>query len=37
MIIEFEYELNRGWVYNKKEIIGETNFVVPTKWLKIQT
>lgn len=30
----FEYELNRSWVYNKyDDIIGETNFVVPTKWL----
>lgn len=34
MIIECEYELNRGWIYDEEEIIGETNFVVPTKWLK---
>ena len=33
--IEFEHELNRKWIYdNKEEIIGETNFVVPTHWLK---
>lgn len=32
--IEFEYELNREWIYDEDgEIIGETNFVVPTKWL----
>lgn len=32
--IEFEYELNREWIYDEdEEIIGETNFVVPTKWL----
>ena len=34
MNIEFEYELNRGWIYNKERIIGETNFIVPTNWLK---
>lgn len=34
MIIECEHELNRGWIYDEEEIIGETNFVVPTKWLK---
>lgn len=33
--IEFEHELNRKWIYdNEKEIIGETNFIVPTHWLK---
>ena len=33
--IEFEHELNRKWIYdNEEEIIGETNFVVPTYWLK---
>ena len=33
--IEFEHELNRGWIIDEKteEIIGETNFVVSTKWL----
>lgn len=33
--MEFEHELNRAWVWDKhqEEIIGETNFVVPTKWL----
>jgi hypothetical protein len=31
---EFEYELNREWIYDEGEdIIGETNFVVPTEWL----
>lgn len=35
MNIEFEYELNRNWIYdNDEETIGETNFVVPTDWLK---
>ena len=31
-----EYELNRAWIYDEEddEIIGETNFVVPGKWLK---
>ena len=34
MRIELEIELNRAWIYNDKdEIIGETNFIVPTKWL----
>lgn len=33
--IEFEYELNREWINDEDgEPIGETNFVVPTKWLK---
>ena len=33
--ITFEYELNRAWIIDKEteEIIGETNFVVPAKWL----
>ena len=32
--IEFEYELNREWIYDDDgETIGETNFVVPTAWL----
>ena len=32
--IEFEYELNREWIYDDDgETIGETNFVVPTEWL----
>ena len=31
--MEFEHELNRGWIYDEEEdIIGETNFVVPTEW-----
>ena len=31
---EFEHELNRGWIYDEDgEVIGEINFVVPTKWL----
>lgn len=35
MKVEFEYELNRAWINDKDgEPIGETNFVVPTKWLK---
>lgn len=34
MIIECEHELNRGWIYDEEEIIGETNFIVPTNWLK---
>lgn len=36
MRIEFEYELNRAWIIDKDtdEITGETNFVVPAKWLK---
>lgn len=30
----FEHELNRGWIYDEDgEIMGEINFVVPTKWL----
>lgn len=33
--IEFEHELNREWINDEDgEPIGETNFVVPTKWLK---
>lgn len=32
--IYFEHELNREWIYDDDgEPIGETNFVVPTKWL----
>ena len=33
--MEVEYELNRAWVYDDgvDEPIGETNFVVPAKWL----
>ena len=35
MKLEFEYELNREWVYNDdEEVIGETNFVVPADWLR---
>lgn len=34
MNIECEHELNRRWIYDEEEIIGETNFIVPTKWLK---
>jgi hypothetical protein len=34
MKINFEHELNRAWIYDEDgETIGETNFVVPTKWL----
>ena len=35
MKIGVEFELNRGWIYDNEgeEIIGETNFVVPSKWL----
>lgn len=35
MGIEIEYELNRAWIYgeNEDDIIGETNFIVPEKWL----
>ena len=34
MKVIFEYELNRAWVNNDDgEPIGETNFVVPAKWL----
>ena len=34
MKINFEYELNRGWIIDEDgEIIGETNFVVPADWL----
>lgn len=34
MNVNFEHELNREWIYDKEEeIIGETNFIVPTKWL----
>lgn len=33
--IEYEYELNRAWIIDDetKETVGETNFVVPAKWL----
>lgn len=35
MKVKCEYELNRAWITNESdEIIGETNFVVPAKWLK---
>ena len=35
MKVEFEYELNREWIYNDDEdVIGETNFVVPAEWLR---
>lgn len=34
MSVVFEHELNRGWVCDEDgEVIGETNFVVPTSWL----
>jgi hypothetical protein len=34
MTINYEHELNREWIYDEDdETIGETNFVVPTKWL----
>lgn len=34
MIVKFEYELNREWIYDDEvEPIGETNFVVPAGWL----
>lgn len=34
MDINFEHELNREWIYDDdEEVVGETNFVVPTKWL----
>lgn len=32
--LNFEYELNRGWIYDEDgEEIGEINFVVPSGWL----
>ena len=36
MTMTFELELNRGWIIDEEteEEIGETNFVVPTKWTK---
>ena len=36
MFMEFEYELNRAWVYGEDddEPIGETNFVVNAGFLK---
>lgn len=35
MKIKVEYELNRAWILDdEEEPIGETNFVVPGKWLK---
>lgn len=36
MKIECEYELNRAWVLDNKtgNVIGETNFIVDSKWLK---
>lgn len=34
MKIKVEYELNREWILDDdEEPIGETNFVVPGKWL----
>lgn len=34
MKIQIEYELNRAWILDEdEEPIGETNFVVPGKWL----
>ncbi len=34
MKIKVEYELNRAWILDEEEEpIGETNFVVPGKWL----
>lgn len=35
-MMEMEYELNRAWIYDEDDEddpIGETNFVVPAKWL----
>ena len=33
--MEYEYELNRAWIYDEDEnTIGETNFVVPGDWLE---
>ena len=34
--MKVEFELNRGWVIDEEteEEIGETNYVVPKKWLK---
>lgn len=36
MKMNIEFELNRAWIINKEtdEEIGETNFVVPAKWMK---
>jgi len=35
MFMEFEYELNRAWIYGEDdEPIGETNFVVNAGFLK---
>ena len=35
MYMRFEYELNRAWIYDEeRDVIGETNFVVPADWLK---
>ena len=35
MKIDFEYELNREWIYDDDgEIVGETNFVVSAVWLR---
>lgn len=35
MYMKFEYELNRAWIYDEeRDVIGETNFVVPADWLK---
>lgn len=36
MKMDFEYELNRKWIYGKnkdEDAIGETNFVVSADWL----
>lgn len=36
MKINVEFELNREWIIDEEteEEIGETNFVVPAKWMK---
>lgn len=36
MIVNVEFELNREWIYDEEteEEIGETNFVVPARWMK---
>ena len=35
MYMKFEYELNRAWIYDEeRDVIGETNFIVPADWLK---
>ena len=33
--ISYEYELNRGWLYDENdEVIGETNFVVSAEFVE---